>query len=84
MKTIHQTLLVLCLAGMGLGLFFWRGKGALSARQTNFFSGLLALTGLILVGLFSIVIGSWLLGLASLILVLLISIALASRFWMEV
>jgi hypothetical protein len=83
-RAVAILLLVLCLVGMGLGLFFWRGKGTLSSRQSSLFAGMLALAGLILVGLFSILIGSWLLGLASIILVLLIAIALATRYWGEI
>ena len=83
-RAVAMLLLVLCLVGMGLGLFFWRGKGALSSRHSSLFAGMLALAGLVVIGLFSILIGSWLLGLASMILVLLIAIALVTRYWGEI
>src|SRR5512137_297695 len=46
-QAVVVLLLVLCLAGVGLGLFFWRGKGVLSSRQSSLFAGMLALAGLI-------------------------------------
>ncbi len=83
-KAVSVFLVLLCLAGMTLGLIFWRGRRVLSARESGLFSGLLALAVIILAGLGSILIGSWLLGLASVILVLLISIALFTRYWGDI
>jgi hypothetical protein len=83
-RAVATLLLILCLAGMSLGLYFWRGKGTLGSRRSSLFAGMLALAGLTIVGLLSILIGSWPLGLASLILVLLIAIALVTRYWGEV
>lgn len=83
-KAIATILVLLSLVGMTLGLIFWRGRRALSSRESSFFSGLLALAVITVAGLGSILTGSWMLGLASVILVLLISIALATRYWGEV
>ncbi len=83
-KAVSAFLVLLSLAGMTLGLVFWRGRRVLSARESGFFSGLLALAVLTLAGFGSILLGSWLIGLACVILVLLITIALATRYWGEI
>ncbi len=53
-KAVSAFLMLLSLAGMILGLVFWRGRRVLSARESGFFSGLLALAILTLAGFGSI------------------------------
>jgi hypothetical protein len=83
-KAVSTFLLLISLAGMTLGLVFWRGRRVLSARESGFFSGLLALAGLTIAGFVSVALSVWLIGLACVILILLISIALATRYWGDV
>jgi hypothetical protein len=83
-KAVSTFLFLISLAGMTLGLIFWRGRRVLSARESGFFSGLLALAGLTIAGFLSIALSVWLIGLACVILILLISIALATRYWGDV
>jgi hypothetical protein len=84
-QAVVTALVLICLIGMGLGLFFWRRENRHpSSRQAEFLSGMIALAVITCVGLLSTIINFWLLGLASVILVLLISIGLASRYWGEI
>lgn len=74
-------LVLMSLAGMILGLVFWRRQHTvLSTRQSGLFSGMIAIAAITVAGMLSIVVNIWLLGLACVILVLLISLALVTRY----
>jgi hypothetical protein len=81
-EAVALGLVLVSLAGMGLGVFFWwKDRLTFSTRQQELYSSMIAITAISCVGFLSILINVWLLGLGCVVLIVLISLGLASRFW---